>query len=80
MLATTLLQIWDLLDRTHEAILSQNVTAAQITHIVPCIVSRKQHLLGVADNVGTLHILEIPWNLRQPAVNEVRISVPEIYW
>ncbi|CAK8676252.1 unnamed protein product [Clavelina lepadiformis] len=63
-------EVWDLLDRTHEPILVQNVTAAQVTQIVPWVVSKKQNLIAVADNVGTLHILEIPWNLRHPAATE----------
>ena len=35
-------------------------------------VAAKQHLLAVGDHAGTLHILEIPWSLRQPTANEVR--------
>ena len=31
----------------------------------------KQHLLAVGDAMGTLHILSIPWSLRQPTPNEV---------
>nr|CAB3267718.1 WD repeat-containing protein 63 [Phallusia mammillata] len=63
-------EVWDLLDRTHEPLLVQNVTAAQVTQIVPWVVSKKQHLIAVSDNVGTLHILEIPWNLRHPSSSE----------
>uniref|UniRef100_H2Y8V0 WD repeat domain 63 n=1 Tax=Ciona savignyi TaxID=51511 RepID=H2Y8V0_CIOSA len=68
-------EVWDLLDRTHEPLLVQNVTAAQVTQIVPWVVSKKQHLVAVSDSVGTLHILEIPWNLRYPASGEVEMSV-----
>lgn len=32
----------------------------------------KQHLMAVGDAAGTLHILAIPWSLRQPTPNEVR--------
>jgi len=32
----------------------------------------KQHLMAVGDAAGTLHILAIPWSLRQPTANEVR--------
>jgi len=31
----------------------------------------KQHLMAVGDAAGTLHILAIPWSLRQPTPNEV---------
>ncbi|XP_077981205.1 dynein axonemal intermediate chain 3-like [Glandiceps talaboti] len=63
--------VWDILDRTHEPSLTQNVTAASITSIFPWAVSSKQHLLAIADSIGTLHILEVPWNLRHASSNEV---------
>jgi hypothetical protein len=31
----------------------------------------KQQLLGIGDDTGTLHILEVPWSLRQAVPNEV---------
>ena len=33
----------------------------------------KQQLLSIGDYVGTLHIMEVPWNLRRPSVNEVHV-------
>lgn len=63
--------VWDLLDKTHEPTLTQSVSPAPITTIFPFQISQKQHLLAVGDNAGTLHILEIPWSLRQPTPNEV---------
>ncbi|KAK2569985.1 Dynein axonemal intermediate chain 3 [Acropora cervicornis] len=62
--------VWDLLDRSHEPSLTQNVTASPITTIAPHQVSSKQQLLAVGDNVGTLHVMEVPWNLRHPSSNE----------
>ncbi|KAK2157176.1 hypothetical protein LSH36_196g03010 [Paralvinella palmiformis] len=64
--------IWDLLDRTHEPSMNQSVSPAPITSIYPFQVTNKQHLLAVGDNSGTLHILEIPWSLRQPTPNELQ--------
>jgi len=64
------IEVWDLLDRTHEPIIRQNVTSSIITKVVPTQITRKQHLLAVTDNIGTLHILEIPWNLHHPSNNE----------
>ncbi|PIK53480.1 WD repeat-containing protein 63 [Apostichopus japonicus] len=58
------IEVWDLLDRTHEASLSQNISASEITNVYPWHLSHKQQLLAVSDNVGTLHILEVPWTLR----------------
>ncbi|EKX50168.1 hypothetical protein GUITHDRAFT_161883 [Guillardia theta CCMP2712] len=46
--------VWDLTDRSHEASLQHNVGP----------------LLAVGDAQGTLHILEIPRNLRRPLPNE----------
>ena len=31
----------------------------------------KQQLLAVGDSMGTLHVMEVPWNLRHPSANEV---------
>ncbi|XP_058964872.1 dynein axonemal intermediate chain 3-like [Pocillopora verrucosa] len=62
--------VWDLLDRSHEPSLTQNVTAAPITTISPHQVSSKQQLLAVGDGMGTLHVMEVPWNLRHPSANE----------
>ncbi|KAL5022553.1 hypothetical protein ScPMuIL_001708 [Solemya velum] len=64
-------EVWDLLDKTHEPCLTQSVSPAPITTIHPFQVSQKQHLLAVGDNSGTLHILEIPWSLRHPTPNEI---------
>eukprot|EP00079_Xenopus_tropicalis_P034866 XP_017948637.1 PREDICTED: WD repeat-containing protein 63-like [Xenopus tropicalis] len=62
--------VWDLLEKTHEPSQTQNIAAAPIAYIRPWIASSKQHFLAVGDDQGTLHILEIPWNLRHPSANE----------
>ena len=31
----------------------------------------KQQLLAVGDQLGTLHIVEVPWSFRQPIPHEV---------
>ncbi|XP_073449718.1 dynein axonemal intermediate chain 3 [Aquarana catesbeiana] len=63
-------EIWDLLEKTHEPSQTQNISAASITYIKPWIVSAKQHFLALADDSGTLHVLEIPWTLHHPSSNE----------
>lgn len=63
--------VWDLLDKTHEPSLTQSVSPAPITNIYPYQVTQKQQLLAVGDNSGTLHILEVPWSLRQPTAGEL---------
>jgi len=65
------IEVWDLLEKTHEPSVIQNVTTSRVSELKPWIVSPRLHLLGVSDSVGTLHILELPWNLRQPTPNEI---------
>ncbi|XP_048256413.1 dynein axonemal intermediate chain 3-like isoform X4 [Haliotis rufescens] len=63
--------VWDLLDKTHEPSITQSVSPSPITTLYPFQVTQKQQLLAVGDDAGTLHILEIPWSLRQPTSNEM---------
>jgi dynein intermediate chain 3, axonemal len=74
-------EIWDLLDRTTEPMLSQQVCSMAVTSMmfppVPSSVSFTQlnhhsfHLLGVGDDAGTLHIMEIPRAFFRKHTNEV---------
>ncbi|XP_055486751.1 dynein axonemal intermediate chain 3 [Leucoraja erinacea] len=72
------IDIWDLLEKTHEPSQSQNITSVSISCMKPCIISQKQHLLAVSDDFGTLHILEVPWSLRHPFNQE--LSTVEAYF
>ncbi|KAM9324679.1 dynein axonemal intermediate chain 3 [Gastrophryne carolinensis] len=63
-------EIWDLLEKTHEPSQTQNISTAAITYIKPWIVAAKQHFLALSDDSGTLHVLEIPWSLHHPTANE----------
>nr|KAF6509077.1 hypothetical protein HJG63_020628 [Rousettus aegyptiacus] len=65
------IDIWDLLEKTHEPAHSQNICITMITYITPWTFSAKQQFIAVADYYGTLHILEIPWSLSHPSGNEV---------
>ncbi|XP_008585932.1 PREDICTED: WD repeat-containing protein 63 [Galeopterus variegatus] len=65
------IDIWDLLEKTHEPALSQNICVTMVTSIKPWTFSSKQQFLAVADYFGTLHILEIPWTLSHPSTNEM---------
>ena len=49
---------------------SKTLNSARITQLTPWVVSKSTNLLAVSDSVGTLHILEIPWNYRHPTLNE----------
>ncbi|XP_044530778.1 dynein axonemal intermediate chain 3 [Gracilinanus agilis] len=64
------IDIWDLLEKTHEACQTQNICITTITYIRPWQVSAKQQFVAIADHYGTLHILEIPWTLSHPSPNE----------
>ncbi|CBY12494.1 unnamed protein product [Oikopleura dioica] len=64
------IEVWDLLEKTHEPSVIQNVTTAAISDVNASIINSKLHLLAVSDSCGTLHILELPWNLRHPTNNE----------
>ena len=35
----------------------------------------KHHLMAVGDQIGTLHVLEVPWPMRHPSSNEVGSSL-----
>ncbi|XP_048208095.1 dynein axonemal intermediate chain 3 [Perognathus longimembris pacificus] len=63
--------IWDLLEKTHEPAQSQSICITMITYIKPCTYAPKQHFLAIADYYGTLHIFEIPWTLSRPSTNEL---------
>ncbi|XP_078075353.1 dynein axonemal intermediate chain 3 [Mustelus asterias] len=64
------IDIWDLLEKTHEPSQTQNITSVSVSCIKPWIISARQHLLAVSDDFGTLHILEVPWALRHPLTQE----------
>ncbi|KAI7793969.1 putative WD repeat-containing protein 63 [Triplophysa rosa] len=66
-------EVWDLLEKSHEPSLTQNISTASITSVKAKSISLKQHLLAVSDRLGTLHILQIPWTLRRPSANEMQI-------
>lgn len=64
------IDIWDLLEKTHEPAQSQNICITMINCIKPWTFTAKQQFIAVGDYYGTLHILEIPWTLSHPSTNE----------
>ena len=40
---------------------------------VSTMIAAKQEMLAVGDSAGTLHILDVPWALKNPSTNEVYI-------
>ncbi|XP_012873719.1 PREDICTED: WD repeat-containing protein 63 [Dipodomys ordii] len=65
------IDIWDLLEKTHEPAQTQSICLTMITCIKPWTYSAKQQFIAIADYYGTLHILEIPWTLSHPSTNEL---------
>uniref|UniRef100_A0A7S0R4E4 WD repeat-containing protein 63 n=1 Tax=Pyramimonas obovata TaxID=1411642 RepID=A0A7S0R4E4_9CHLO len=67
------LEVWDLLDRSHEASMVATISSSSIQSIQFWPVSQNQQLLAVGDGQGVLHIMEMPRNLRRPVANEKEI-------
>ncbi len=63
------IDIWDLLDRSHEPSMTVNITAAAVTSMQFINAATKQ-LLAVGDDQGTVHVMEVPRILRRAANNE----------
>ncbi len=81
------IDIWDLTDRSHEASLTVNVSSVAISSIefwtsksTSCRTWTRltrpdghQQLLACGDDLGTLHILEMPRSFRNKGANETNI-------
>ena len=66
-----MIEVWDLLDRSHEASMVSTVSSSSITSLKFYESSSSSYqLLAAGDSMGKLHILELPRNLRRPIVNE----------
>ena len=63
-------QVWDLLDRSHEASVVKSVSSSALQSMAFFPSKAAQQLLAVGDGQGVLHILEMPRNLRRPLANE----------
>ena len=46
-----------------------------VIHGVSMMIVAKQEMLAVGDSAGTLHILDVPWALKNPSTNEVYIII-----
>jgi len=64
------LEVWDLLDRSHEASVVKSISSSTIQSMEFWPTAGAQQLLAVGDGQGVLHILEMPRNLRRPVPNE----------
>lgn len=74
------LEIWDLLDRSHEPSIKVTLTSTAIMSMSFNIpggstnhASTNYQFLALGDSAGVLHIMELPRNLRRPVVNERKL-------
>ncbi|KAJ3305744.1 WD repeat-containing protein 63 [Kappamyces sp. JEL0829] len=69
------LEVWDLLDKTHSATTVQTVATSAISSINIRQYPGKsaQQFIAVGDDAGTLHILETPRNLQKITKNEKHV-------
>jgi hypothetical protein len=68
-----MLEVWDLMDRSHTATTIQTVASSAVASISVRQYPNKggQQYLAIGDDSGTLHILEVPKNLQKMSKNEV---------
>ena len=71
--ADGMIDIWDLLDRSHEPSMTVAVTPAVVTSM-EFTSSANRQLLAVGDDQGTVHVMEVPRNLRRAANNEKQFA------
>ncbi|OAF66573.1 hypothetical protein A3Q56_05694 [Intoshia linei] len=64
------LEIWDILDRTHEPFSVQNVCSADICYITTKNTSENEEFIALGDSTGTLHIRQIPSSFFKQKQNE----------
>lgn len=70
------MEFWDLLERSHEASISVNVSSAAggICSVEFAVQAKSakgnQQLISAGDASGTLHVLEVPANMRRKITNE----------
>jgi hypothetical protein len=69
------LEIWDLLDFSHIPTATQTISSSPLSYLEPYQAPGKSgaQFLAVGDDEGTLHILEVPKNLRRASKNELQV-------
>ena len=53
------LEVWDLMDRSHEPVMKQNVSGSALTTLEPFSLTKDVMLLAIGDSNGTLHLLQV---------------------
>ena len=68
-----MIDIWDLNDRSHEPSMTVSATPAAVT-FMDFQTSANRQMLAVGDDQGTVHVVEVPRNLRRPVNNEKQFA------
>jgi len=68
------IDIWDLNDRSHEPSMTVAATPGAITSMEFHMTSASRQLLAVGDDQGTVHVMEVPRNLRRAVANEKQFA------
>jgi len=71
--ADGMIDIWDLLDRSHEPSMTVAITPNMVTSM-EFTASANRQMLAVGDDQGTVHVMEVPRNLRRAANNEKQFA------
>ncbi|KAF7231836.1 WD repeat containing protein 63 [Paragonimus skrjabini miyazakii] len=64
------LEVWDLLDKTHEPVMFQSVSANAVTKISLCNFSRRQ-IIAIGDVQGALQLFVVPRRLKTMLAEEL---------
>jgi len=67
------IDIWDLNDRSHEPSMTVSATPVAVTSM-DFHTSANRQMLAVGDEQGTVHVVEVPRNLRRAANNEKQFA------
>lgn len=67
------MEVWDFLDRSHEPSIVSTISSHPISSIEFFPVSSVSTMMAVGDTSGTLHIMELPRNLRRRLPHEQTI-------
>jgi hypothetical protein len=72
--ADGVIEVWDIIDKSHAASSTQNISPSAISSIqIHYYPGGKGQFISAGDDDGTLHILETPKSLYKPGKNEVHM-------
>ncbi len=68
------IDVWDLNDRSHEPSMTVSATPGAVTSMEFHVASPSRQLLAIGDDQGTVHVMEVPRNLRRAVNNEKQFA------